>query len=88
MQVTDVGMVALAGLLELQVLNLGLCCYITDMGIELLVESLGSSLISLDIGGCNFVTDHGVGALTGLTRLEHLNIAGCLQVRHGKQMLA
>ena len=70
--VTDVGLVHLKALPELQVLNLG-HCHVTDAGLEHLKGLTQLQRLAL---GLTDVTDAGLVHLKGLTQLRYLGLQG------------
>jgi hypothetical protein len=64
--------------LGLNVLNLGGCRKLTDVGVGTL--SGLTTLTSLHLGACRQVTDVGVSRLSGLTALSTLYLSSCPNV--------
>lgn len=78
-QVTDTGMTELEHMTSITELNLTRCTRISDRGLVSLLAL--PNLRSVNLRSCINVTAAGLAmVVTGSTRLEHLNVAGCRQV--------
>jgi F-box domain len=69
----------LAKMNKLQHLALRRCVAVSDIGLAALAKGpLADSLTALDLKGCHRnVTDQGLAALKGLTKLQLLDVSGC-----------
>lgn len=76
--VSDLGIAALAELRCLTSLNLKGCHQLTDTGVRVL-EKL-SALKSLNVSDCIRVTGHGLSVLRHLSQLTSLDLGGCTKI--------
>jgi len=79
-QVTDLGLRALGALPALTSLDLSRFNQITDEG-ALVLGRGATSLTSLQLTGCNKLSDAGLSELSGMAGLTSLDLTGCVRVR-------
>ncbi|PIN10545.1 hypothetical protein CDL12_16872 [Handroanthus impetiginosus] len=77
-KVSDEALKSIAGLNNLETLNLQGCCLITDIGLSFLAEGpVCNTLIKLNLAECDRITDRGLINLREMGALEDLNLADC-----------
>mgnify|MGYP000850612106 CR=1 FL=1 len=77
-KITDQGLAMLHDLPDLTMLNLS-SCDITDKGTPFLLAL--RKLEWLNLSYCNRITFLGLKPLTGLTRLQYLDLQGCVKIK-------
>eukprot|EP00808_Paulinella_micropora_P012378 g35587.t1 len=75
LDLTDAGLVHLAGLRTLRHLDLAGCRFLTDAGLKHLADL--DQLQRLSLRGCRRLSDAGLKHLAGLHQLEHLDLRDC-----------
>lgn len=89
--ISSVGLKEIAKIAGLRILNLSSCQHVTNETLKSFQPKEGfpglSQLERLDLKGCNQVNNDGVGSLTGMNHLTHLDLSSAALTDHGIRKL-